>query len=72
MRSPRALETRWRFTPRVAWVAGDYALVALTLLEDPAGNRLGRAFEVMESVGEEKEGEWRSAFTNRSVQGLSS
>ena len=48
-------ETRWRFTPRVAWVAGDHALVALTLLEDPAGNRLGRAFEVMESVGEEKE-----------------
>ncbi len=39
-------ETRWLFTPRDAWVPGDYALVALTFLEDLAGNRIGRAFEV--------------------------
>jgi hypothetical protein len=41
-----AAETRWRFTPRDAWAAGDYDLVALAFLEDLAGNRIGRAFEV--------------------------
>lgn len=39
-------ETRWRFTPREAWRAGTYQLVALAMLEDTAGNRIGRAFEV--------------------------
>ncbi len=39
-------ETRWRFTPRAPWVSGDYDLVALAFLEDLAGNRIGRAFEV--------------------------
>jgi hypothetical protein len=39
-------ETRWLFTPRAAWVAGEYDLVALAFLEDLAGNRVGRAFEV--------------------------
>jgi len=39
-------ETRWRFTPRDAWAPGDYHLVALAFLEDLAGNRIGRAFEV--------------------------
>lgn len=41
-----AAETRWRFTPRDAWAQGDYELVALAFLEDLAGNRIGRAFEV--------------------------
>jgi hypothetical protein len=41
-----AQETVWRFTPREPWRAGDYALVALAFLEDLAGNRIGRAFEV--------------------------
>lgn len=45
-----AAETRWTFTPRDPWTAGGYSLIALTLLEDPAGNRLGRAFEVMQPV----------------------
>jgi hypothetical protein len=40
-------EKRWSFTPRDPWATDNYTLVALTLLEDPAGNRLGRAFEVM-------------------------
>jgi hypothetical protein len=40
-------ERQWTFTPRDSWQTGDYSLGALTLLEDPAGNRLGRAFEVM-------------------------
>jgi hypothetical protein len=39
-------ETRWRFIPRDPWVSGDYDLVALAFLEDLAGNRIGRAFEV--------------------------
>jgi hypothetical protein len=39
-------ETRWLFTPRDAWAAGDYELVALAFLEDLAGNRIGRPFEV--------------------------
>jgi len=39
-------QTRWLFTPREAWKAGDYALRAETILEDLAGNSLGRPFEV--------------------------
>jgi hypothetical protein len=39
-------ETRWRFTPRDAWRAGEYQLMAFGMLEDLAGNRIGRAFEV--------------------------
>ncbi len=39
-------ETRWLFTPRQPWAAGDHNLVALAFLEDLAGNRIGRAFEV--------------------------
>jgi hypothetical protein len=39
-------ETRWTFTPQEAWRAGAYHLLALETLEDPAGNQIGRAFEV--------------------------
>jgi len=39
-------EREWRFTPRQPWAPGDYDLVALAFLEDLAGNRVGRAFEV--------------------------
>jgi hypothetical protein len=39
-------ESRWRFTPRAEWKAGVYQLTALAMLEDLAGNRIGRAFEV--------------------------
>ena len=39
-------ETRWIFTPRSAWSAGDYRLVIGTDLEDLAGNSVGRPFEV--------------------------
>jgi hypothetical protein len=41
-----AAEARWSFTPRAAWTAGTYQLTALAMLEDLAGNRIGRAFEV--------------------------
>jgi hypothetical protein len=44
--SIEAAETRWRFVPREPWADGDYQLVALSFLEDLAGNRIGRAFEV--------------------------
>jgi hypothetical protein len=39
-------ETAWEFTPREAWRAGAYRLVIDTRLEDLAGNRIGRPFEV--------------------------
>ena len=39
-------ETRWTFTPREPWRAGTYELLALDILEDVAGNQIGRAFEV--------------------------
>ena len=39
-------ETRWTFTPRAAWAAATYELLALDILEDLAGNQIGRAFEV--------------------------
>ena len=40
------LETRWTFTPREPWRSGTYQLLALDILEDLAGNQIGRAFEV--------------------------
>jgi len=43
-------ETRWTFRPDAAWQAGDHRLIVLTILEDPAGNRIGRAFEVTEAA----------------------
>ncbi len=39
-------ETRWTFTPRERWRTGIYHLLALDILEDVAGNQIGRAFEV--------------------------
>lgn len=51
-------ETRWSFTPTDPWAAGEYSVVALTLLEDPAGNRLGRAFEVTAPVTDSQPSVW--------------
>jgi hypothetical protein len=42
-----AHETRWTMTPNEPWRSGDYAVIALGILEDLAGNRIGRAFEVI-------------------------
>lgn len=39
-------ETRWTFTPLQPWTEGRYELVALDILEDLAGNQIGRAFEI--------------------------
>ena len=44
--SVEAAETRWTFTPREPWRAGTYQVLALDILEDLAGNQIGRAFEV--------------------------
>ncbi len=41
-----ASETEWRFVPREPWRAGTYQFLALDILEDVAGNQVGRAFEV--------------------------
>lgn len=42
-------ETRWLFTPHAPWRPGEHQLVAAATLEDVAGNRIGRPFEVDES-----------------------
>jgi len=39
-------ELTWSFTPADPWTAGQYNILALAMLEDLAGNRIGRAFEV--------------------------
>lgn len=39
-------ETRWRFMPQQPWKAGEYSLRVATILEDLAGNTIGRPFEV--------------------------
>jgi len=41
-----AHETRWQFVPAAPWQTGRYRLVVLGILEDPSGNRIGRAFEI--------------------------
>ena len=46
----RSRSTRWRrdgrSRPADPWRAGTYQLLALDILEDLAGNQIGRAFEV--------------------------
>jgi hypothetical protein len=39
-------ERRWIMTPAADWTPGRYELIALSILEDLAGNRIGRAFEI--------------------------
>jgi hypothetical protein len=40
-------EIRWEFVPREEWQRGPYMLKVDPILEDVAGNRIGRAFEVL-------------------------
>ena len=47
-------ETRWTFAPADPWRAGSYRLLALDILEDPAGNQIGRAFEVSNAAAVDK------------------
>ena len=39
-------EVTWSFTPKEFWKAGTHNIIAFGMLEDLAGNRIGRAFEV--------------------------
>src|SRR5688572_6423211 len=39
-------EATWSFTPKEFWKPGPHNIVAFGMLEDLAGNRIGRAFEV--------------------------
>ena len=48
-------EMRWTFTPSRPWRAGEHTLQVFTVLEDPAGNRIGRAFEVVRPPQAERE-----------------
>ena len=58
-------ETRWSFSPARPWSAGAHSLVALSILEDLAGNRIGVPFEidVFERIDEPTEQEsYRISF----------
>jgi hypothetical protein len=44
-------QTEWQFTPAEPWARGAYRLVADAVLEDPSGNRIGRAFETAGGAG---------------------
>jgi hypothetical protein len=39
-------ETRWQFSPREAWKAGNYRIVVDTRIEDLAGNRIWQPFDM--------------------------
>ncbi len=41
-------ERQWKFAPTAPWKSGEYALEVDKVLEDVAGNRIGRAFELAE------------------------
>jgi hypothetical protein len=56
-----AFETHWIFTPREPWRAAEYRLVAASILEDVAGNRIGRSFEVNALTSSRSESQAKSA-----------
>lgn len=47
-------ERKWSFTPSKPWLPGIYHLVVPTILEDLAGNNVGKAFEVEISESRER------------------
>ena len=55
-------ELTWSFTPKAAWTAGAYNIVAFASLEDLAGNRVGRAFEVDQFDRTDKSNEPEKTF----------
>jgi hypothetical protein len=61
-------ETRWRFSPAAPWRGGAYQLHAASILEDVAGNRIGRPFEVEELAAGRLRSEARSAVLPFSVR----
>ena len=61
-------QMEWRYTPREAWPSGGYEIVAASILEDPAGNRIGRAFEVDPSEAPRGPSAKNTGFPLRSVR----
>jgi hypothetical protein len=55
-------ELTWSFTPPSPWTAGAYNIVAFGMLEDLAGNRIGRAFEVDQFDRTDKSSEPEKTF----------
>ena len=55
-----ANETRWTMTPNEPWSPGSYTVIAVGILEDLAGNGIGRAFEV---ISKDDTGEDDAAIT---------
>jgi len=49
-------ERQWAFTPAEPWQGGEYSLEVDTVLEDLAGNRIGRPFELAEGETEKQKG----------------
>lgn len=61
-------ERLWKFLPLHSWKAGRYALVVESIIEDLAGNNIGRPFEVEiggNSVPQAKSGNTRLPFELR-------
>jgi hypothetical protein len=58
-------ESGWRFTPRDAWAAGGYAISILPALEDPTGNRIGRAFEATSPEDDTQQALFKVPFSIR-------
>lgn len=58
-------ETQWTFVPRDPWQAGPHALVAGPELEDPAGNRVGHAFETRDGADDTRQAPARVPFDIR-------
>jgi hypothetical protein len=54
-------DTRWLFSPAAPWRVGDYQLHAASILEDVAGNRIGRPFEVEQLAAGRLRSEARAA-----------
>jgi hypothetical protein len=61
----KAGEAQVSFAPQVAWPPGDYTLVVQPELEDPAGNRIGRAFEARDPADDTRQPPARVPFTVR-------
>ena len=55
-------ELTWSFTPQSPWPAGAYNIVVFGRVEDLAGNRIGRAFEVNQFNRTDKSSEPEKTF----------
>ena len=58
-------ETQWSLAPRDPWQAGAYTLVVAPELEDPAGNRVGHAFETRGGADDTRQAPARVPFEIR-------